>query len=162
MVTFCAYSAQEKRDQSKHANLRAKGISLVTWNNWIAFNETCVNWEGRHLFCSWPCGELTDKQWTSQTFGLRSCISHQYKLMICRQCQSEGCLEKKDANLMAWSIMIGVVNWWFGCKFLSHGCHCLSSPSFIVPSVYPSSTLRFAEPRALPVLWRASVFLLFP
>ncbi len=45
---------------------------------------------------------------------------------------------RRNAHLMAWSIVIGVVNWWSGCKFLSHGCHCLSSPSFIVPSVYPS------------------------
>lgn len=48
---------------------------------------------------------------------------------------------------MAWSIVIGVVNWWSGCKFLSHGCHYLSSPSFIVPSVYPSLSLLSAAPR---------------
>lgn len=43
MVTFCAYSAQEKREQGKHANLRAQDISLGAPNNRIAFNETYVS-----------------------------------------------------------------------------------------------------------------------
>lgn len=46
---------------------------------------------------------------------------------------------------MAWSIVIGVVNWWSGCKFLSHGCHYISSPPFIVLSVYPPLLLRFDQ-----------------
>lgn len=71
--------------------------------------------------------------------------------MICSCCQSGGRLEK-NAHLMAWSIVIGVVNWWSGCKFLSHGCHGLSSPPFIVRSVYPSLSIHFPQPFAPPVL----------
>ena len=45
---------------------------------------------------------------------------------------------------MAWSIVIGVVNWWSGCKFLSHGCHCPSSPALIVLS--PFILFALAQP----------------
>lgn len=43
MVTFGAYSAREKREQGKHANSGAQGISLGAPNNRIAFNETYVS-----------------------------------------------------------------------------------------------------------------------
>lgn len=52
---------------------------------------------------------------------------------------------RRNAHLMAWSIVIGVLNWWSGCKFHSHGCHYLSSPSFIIPSVYPCLSLRCSQ-----------------
>lgn len=156
MVTFCAYSAQEKREQGKQVSQRAQGIYLLAPNNWIAFNETYVSWAGRHLFCFLTeCTKLTDKQWSSERVWSR--VAFQSSSRGARHLQSLSVTEsfRRNACLMAWSIVIGVVNWWSGCKFLSHGCHYLSSPSFIVLPVYPSLSLPSTHSLAPPLLWLA-------
>lgn len=68
MDTFCAYSAQEKREQGKHANWRAGDIILVVRNNRAAFNETYINREDRDICfapdskrrINWQTAKLSD------------------------------------------------------------------------------------------------------
>lgn len=99
----------------------------MSWNNWTAFNDRFVSWEEGRLLCfrpqKWPTWPTRVWWWP---LPLPRPLTQPHDTQVA--CQSRGSF-CRNAHLMAWSIVIGVLNWWSSSKFVPGGLSQHTPPS---------------------------------